>query len=386
MKAIVDGLSITTERFASLLDFNVASDSYCSMYSEDRLFGATHDAYSHRWQGSSQANPEHEAKEMEKALRWAIFSAQETDEPVLTTFVLPNRAGTAYLRWMSHPLVQEMITIKKTQSRFKDPKHWATGKEFSSHAKWDIKFLIVANTAGLQQFVKQETLQAAFASTLLRHPRPQIRQLRNAVTVASSLQGLYPPAGFAKATKHMSILWTSVELPTVAILQQALHTNIVKETELLHCPQDIIYTDGSKREMHTFGTITGSGVYRQAPTAALQLNVHPIGQGILNTINRAELVAILVALQECRPYETECIATDSRCSMQKINKHLRAPAQTKDDCHQPLLQAITSLIVDRAKTGLTTKIMKVKSHIGIHGNEMADKLANEAAESQAVRP
>ena len=52
----------------------------------------------------------------------------------------------------------------------------------------------------------------------------------------------------------MSILWTSVELPTVAVLQQALHTNVVKETELLHRPQDIIYTDGSKREMHTFGT------------------------------------------------------------------------------------------------------------------------------------
>ena len=101
MKAIVDGLSVTNERFASPLDFNVASDSYCSMYSEDRLCGATHDAYSHRWQGSSQANPEYEAKEMEKALRWAIFSAPETDEPVLTTFVLPDRARTAYLRWMS---------------------------------------------------------------------------------------------------------------------------------------------------------------------------------------------------------------------------------------------------------------------------------------------
>ena len=145
---------------------------------------------------------------MEKALRWAILSAQETDKPILITFVLPDWAGTAYLRWMSHSLVQEMITIKKTQFRFKDPKHWATGKEFSSHAKWDIKFLIVANTAGLQQFVKQETLQAALAhaSTTLRHPRPQIRQLKNVVTAASSLQGLDPPAGFAKATKDMSTL------------------------------------------------------------------------------------------------------------------------------------------------------------------------------------
>ena len=132
------------------------------------------------------------------------------------------------------------------------------------------------------------------------------------------------------------MLWTSVEMPTGAILQQALHTTVVKVTELLHCPQDIIYTYGSKKEMHTFGTVTGSSVYRHAPTAALQLKVHPIGQGMLNTMNHAEVVAILVALQDCQPYKDECIATDSRCSMQKINKHLQAPAQTKDDCHQPL--------------------------------------------------
>ena len=120
----------------------------------------------------------------------------------------------------------------------------------------------------------------------------------------------------------MNILWTSVELPTEASLQQELNANIVKETELLHSPQDIIYTDGSKREMHTFGTVAGSGVYRQAPTAALQLQAHPIGRGMLNTINRAKLVAILVALRECQPYEDKCIATDSRCLMQKINKSL----------------------------------------------------------------
>ena len=82
MKAIADGLSTTTERFAFPLNFIKfkASNSYCSMYSKDKLFGATHDAYSHRWQGSSQANPEYEAKDVEKALRWAIFSVQQTME------------------------------------------------------------------------------------------------------------------------------------------------------------------------------------------------------------------------------------------------------------------------------------------------------------------
>ena len=50
IKAMADGLGTTTERLASPLNFNRASDSYCSMYTEDRLFGATPDAYSHKWQ------------------------------------------------------------------------------------------------------------------------------------------------------------------------------------------------------------------------------------------------------------------------------------------------------------------------------------------------
>ena len=97
MKPAADGLSTTTERFASLLNLNKTSDRYCSMYLEDKLFGATHDAYSHEWQGSSWANPEYEAKDMKKALRWAILSAQETDETVLTTCVLPGWDGISQM-------------------------------------------------------------------------------------------------------------------------------------------------------------------------------------------------------------------------------------------------------------------------------------------------
>lgn len=45
-----------------------------------------------------------------------------------------------------------------------------------------------------------------------------------------------------------------------------------------------------------------------------------------------------------------------------------------------MLKSGAELIVDRANRGQVTMIIKVKSHISIHGNETADMPANEAAE------
>ena len=52
---------------------------------------------------------------MDKAMRWAIASCEDTAEPVLTVFVLPWQAqkSTAYARWLCHPSVQEIKTIKR---------------------------------------------------------------------------------------------------------------------------------------------------------------------------------------------------------------------------------------------------------------------------------
>ena len=101
---------------------------------------------------------------------------------------------------------------------------------------------------------------------------------------------------------------------------------------------------------------------------------------MLNTINRAGMVALLIAVRHCRPGVRERIVTDSKCSMQKIGMHLRSPSSTVDDYHRPLLEAIGHEIMQRAQAGDETILLKVKSHIGIHGNEMADNLANAAAD------
>eukprot|EP00877_Chromochloris_zofingiensis_P000118 jgi/Chrzof1/10106/Cz04g27080.t1 len=43
---------------------------------------------------------------------------------------------------------------------------------------------------------------------------------------------------------------------------------------------------------------------------------------------------------------------------------------------------MATMITDRAVLGIHTNLIKVKAHTGIVGNEIADKAANEAAESQ----
>ena len=114
MQAFRIGLSVTTERFASPLNFNPNMTCYFSMFAEDALFGANLDAYSVKWTGASQVNPEYEAVAMAKAMRWAILSAEEAAEPVLTAFVIPwwDDKGSSYSRWLSHQTVQAIATIE----------------------------------------------------------------------------------------------------------------------------------------------------------------------------------------------------------------------------------------------------------------------------------
>ena len=56
---------------------------------------------------------------------------------------------------------------------------------------------------------------------------------------------------------------------------------------------------------------------------------------------------------------------------------LRSPSSTVDDCHKPLLEAIGHEIMQRAQAGYEAILLKVRSHVNIHGKELADKLANE---------
>ena len=73
---------------------------------------------------------------------------------------------------------------------------------------------------------------------------------------------------------------------------------------------------------------------------------------------------------------SDSILTDSAAAIYLIREAVNRPHLITDHLHAPLLRAIADKIA--RKPGVT-HISKVKSHLGIVGNEMADVCANKAA-------
>ena len=79
--------------------------------------------------------------------------------------------------------------------------------------------------------------------------------------------------------------------------------------------------------------------------------------------------------------QDETIATNSQASICMIAKYIDSP-QTLQQCkHKVMLEDIIAQLLARTRKGLQSRVMKVKSHIGIQGNEEANKLATAATDS-----
>ncbi len=133
------------------------------------------------------------------------------------------------------------------------------------------------------------------------------------------------------------------------------------------------YTDGScitVGDDNTKEQRIGAGVYD--PLSKLAYYVSCGGQGITNTINRAELTGIAAALA----HRYTDIATDSACSLAQIRHQLLHPQRQRRHLHANLL---ASIVKGLQNSPGPVRFHKVKSHTGIAGNECADAIAKHAA-------
>ncbi|KAL3153404.1 hypothetical protein ABBQ38_011742 [Trebouxia sp. C0009 RCD-2024] len=175
---------------------------------------------------------------------------------------------------------------------------WAIGTEFTgSLNNIDIRIMIVQNKAGLQQYVDQDRLNTALrkAATELQYAPGRSTQIQFEVRRVCTLQGLYPSKHYPEAEHRTPAVWS----PAPDTVCEDLH-RITQTIELKHRPAQLLFTDGSCKEIPNVGLVTGSGIYRKLCSAPVSLRVEPYGEGVLNTMNRAELMATLMAHRECR--------------------------------------------------------------------------------------
>ncbi|KAG8977249.1 hypothetical protein FRC05_002249 [Tulasnella sp. 425] len=140
--------------------------------------------------------------------------------------------------------------------------------------------------------------------------------------------------------------------------------------------QTVVWTDGSTNDYGKSTQRVGFGVWSETPhlRVAARLTSEPV------TNNRAELAAIVWALERAPKNEDLLVNTDSQYAVTGFT----LMHQTWEDRGWLRVENADlwkrGLYLVRSRTSLTT-IAKVKAHSGIEGNERADELAKAGAES-----
>jgi ribonuclease HI len=115
--------------------------------------------------------------------------------------------------------------------------------------------------------------------------------------------------------------------------------------------------------------------------AGTAIYVQPNGLETTNTITRAEASAVKAALSVVGTSHPQplYIFTDSLAVLCLIRKMIIAPDKLHISKHRALFSDIVDLVEARANAGLKTHLCKVKSHIGVSGNEKVDSIATAMA-------
>ena len=377
--ALTTGLPATQELFASPLDFHPHMLRYYSLFPEDQLFGAAHDAFSQPWNGMSYAHPPNEDGTLHKAIRWAIASAQASPpKPTCTIMALPTTTSRAYSQYLSHPMVHLLDAIPAATNPFVLPAHWAGDKRTPYPTPTHGTTIIaVTNQLGYNALLTHlPTLTPLWNSARHTLPGDSPRRPHDALLGRLHPRRLaeqptvHPPKRLRPLLHHPAHLPPGrPTLPLPLPLFPCTHPTLPK-----HGLQ--IYTDGSEIKQAEGPTRLGAAFYIQGGSAVL---INPGGQGCTHTNNRAELVAIHRAIQEFPTDQDITIYTDSACSIYNIRKIINTPDKLKESKHRELLEYIAKILMRRTQAGSTTRIYKVPSHSGIAGNEEADRLAKRAA-------
>ena len=350
---------------------------------------------------------------MLRAARAAKACALTTAAPFLQLLVVPRWRNKAYdSELLDHPSCHMLATVPRKYFHFVkasySPSAWdPTHPDFDPfvagptppagppaaahpHAKWPLRLVLIFNDAGLQQLCNRGALpalqEALVAHAVSTCPPPSGRPADAAYAAAvRRLLAFAPPPLAAPAVNVAHVHWarrflarcmpgaperpyprlpaTPVDDPTPLPPASACPAPPRR-----FAPATIVYTDASKAP-HSAGM--GCGVYipfASDPAARCHSFFVPRPKA---HIVLGELMAIWRAVQLAPTAGPLHVLTDSLTSLYMISRAARRPASLHSP-HAALLHAIVAAVCQR--TG-PTLLQKVRAHVGIVGNEIADRLA-----------
>ncbi len=261
--------------------------------------------------------------------------------------------------------------------------------------------VLVANRQGASEYCNSESLDALQAS---------LTNLEG-IEFARPMEGSFPESGasmrsYARHKPRFRLLKLFKSKPMGRVeAQQGLfgasevsrqdwtelaHLNFPRMHGRAHDPISYSYSDGSavkkgsesrkgsKDRSESPGTITRTGLV-MARSQRIG-HIDPGGKDTTNTIVRAELVGMQAWLQETMKDEQEAcstfrLLTDSQITLYSIKKALTRPASSWLNTHEPLLRNIVNRLKDLTDAGHCIHLGKVKAHMGVCGNILADAAA-----------
>jgi ribonuclease HI len=443
---IMAATQATTEVHGHALTLAPCTACWHSLHPRDQVVGSSGHPYGVRWTGSVLAIPEFDIHEATRTVDWAIRSVRAaTTATLIMVIAIVNHAtddDTPYMQLLrrNQDVCLPVCTFSRDAIKLQPPANMPLAEGVT--LKWKFRLVAIGNVEGFRQHcpLNDSTWRTNFelsVSSCLPRPDkgravtfeklgdwrqmwaesasdPAQRWQRKASNrfrrrpVGDNTQMVIPiPEYQPHAIRELkypgltpnsaSMLDIDVNAPLEFDELTYGHTALIEKfkadqgllPDVIHDASNYMFSDGSKQQ----GTPDdapgiGAAVYNPRTDHATTIHVAWEGEGAdakSNTIQRAELAGIVVALKngdECRwPDGSVHIATDSLASIYALAKNLRRPQDTGEHTHLNILQQFKQLLRDAPGK---VHVHKVKAHIGIIGNELADLAAKAVATGHTI--